>query len=189
MIKKLTLLAMAVGALVAFAVPAAASANVQLTNSGGKPIAANTTITATSTNAQTATSNGTLTCESVTVGAILTKNTPETVLLSDDEGSGSATGCKVKETSLPVTITPTFEELHLTTAGATASFSFVAHLGGVGGPKCTYTGVAVPVTYTPGTSSISVSGTLTGSGVAPCSATAAFTGTFALSATGGVVLM
>lgn len=196
MIKKLTLLAMAVGALVAFAVPAMASADVRITDGSGNPLSVNDTITAVSTNAQTVTGAGTLVCSEVHLGVVVTQNDEETVKLSDDTSTpGAASGCKVKENNLPVTVTPTIEEIHITTGGTkTATFRFIAHLGGVGGPQCEYKtnpakGKEVNLSYESGSSTIHAEGTLEGSGVAPCSASAAFSGDFALSREGGIALM
>jgi hypothetical protein len=185
MIKKLTLLAMAIGALVAFAVPAMASADVRLTDALGT-VEVPSDITGTSGNAQTVTANGTLVCEEVHVTATVTTNTEATVFASGK--SATANKCKVLQTGTPVVITPTLENIHITTGGTkTASFKFVAHIGGVGGPKCEYGGT-VPVSYTSGSSSLHAEGTLTGSsGVAPCNLTAAFSGDFALSNENGAV--
>jgi hypothetical protein len=91
----------------------------------------------------------------------------------------------VEQTGTPVVITATMNNIHITTNGTkTATFNFISHIGGVGGPKCEYGGT-IPITYTPETNEINVNGTLTGSSSEfPCAGSASFNGDFVLTAEG-----
>jgi len=166
MVKKLTLLAMAVAAIAAFAIPAAASA---ATVTGAE---VNSVIHGVSTNATTATELGTLECEEVTINGELTENGP--TITADGVGVGSTRGCKIAGSELTVT-NPTL--VHLSSTGptsGTASLSFVGDLFG-GLIKCTYTGT-VAVTYSSGGSSIHLNGPLSsGCGAATFNADFAIT--------------
>jgi hypothetical protein len=75
MLKKTMLLAMAVGALVAFAAPAA-MAQTTITNTDGEPA---TTITAFSSNLRLTTTAGILDCDTVNLTGGVTSGTPATI--------------------------------------------------------------------------------------------------------------
>lgn len=159
MLKKMMLLALSIGALIAFAVPAAASA-ARLTDANGL-VPVETTITATSTNAITHLAIGvTLECEHVEIHGIVTVNALGIVEVSmDEEGSDSATGCVVNAggTKTPTTVAATFESLNAEGTGpGTASFSFVT-------PECTEatTGASNEVTWN-GTDVISITAAVNG---------------------------
>lgn len=129
MFKKITVLAISVGALVAFAVPAAAQANIQLTE-GGTALSTGAKITATSTNLKTQTANGTLECAKVTLHFEVDANGPNQVVL-DPEGQAGTEGCvlNVGIAKLPTTITDgtVLQNLTLNTTGAgTTSATFVS---------------------------------------------------------------
>jgi hypothetical protein len=193
MLKKLTLLALAVGAVVAFAAPAAASAH-QLTDGAGNTLAVPTNLSIESGNAVSHLAGGhTLTCERVTVTGTLTTNNGSTVTVAMTNDtvfgeSGTAENCLL-DGQVPVTITATFEHLHLETgvgATNTATFTFIAHIpNGMGGTvTCKYHST-VNVTPESGTSNASASGGLElveGEGCAPGET---FSGEFTVETTAG----
>jgi hypothetical protein len=97
MLKKMMLLAMSVGALVAFAAPAVAQANVQLTDNNGQRLASNqgVGITATSTNlVTTLEGGGQLECEHVTLHLELLTNGLNHVTLKQ-LGEATTTNCNL----------------------------------------------------------------------------------------------
>lgn len=102
MLKKMMLLALSVGALVAFAAPAAAQANVRLTENG-TALANGAEITATSTNLVTETvGGGTLICEKVTLHLEVVENGLTHVELKQ-LGAATTTNCTASGV-LPATI-------------------------------------------------------------------------------------
>jgi hypothetical protein len=102
-IKKMLMLASMALAAIAFAAPAVAQADVELTEKG-TPVAVGADVTATSTNLETATSTGTLSCEKVTLHFEVDANGPEHVVL-DPIGEATTEGCEVTENGFSVTIT------------------------------------------------------------------------------------
>jgi hypothetical protein len=153
MVKKLTLLAMFVGAIAVFAVPAMASAS-SLVEGKGNPISTPAQLLGTSTNVKTVTSKGTLTCEKVTVSAEVTKNSGGTVEAKGTSTENKTSGCKLG--SEPTTI----EGPHLVSLKSTTSESGSASLEfSAFGGLCTFTG-SVPVTYSIGTNVLNLSGSL-----------------------------
>jgi len=134
MLKKLTLLAMSVGALIAFAAPAAQATGPLITDGEGK---SPTYITAVGTNITTHTTNATLECTTVDLTIHLTENANTTA-----KGHGTGTGVGVppedhdghcKAGSLFVDITSvTVSDIHLTKHGTettgTATFSYTYDL-------------------------------------------------------------
>jgi len=146
MIKRLVLLAMAVGALVAFAAPAMAQADELYEESIGvkTPLKIGSEITLTSTNLKTTLFFGTLTCEKVTIHEEVTKNGPTTI--TGKERSTTAEGCNRTITD------PTFGSASL--SGGTGSTGWKFVLEGL----CTYTG-SVPFKYTTNTNEVTVTGT------------------------------
>ena len=171
---------MALGALLALAIPAMASAS-QLT-SGGKAVAVGTVIRATSSNATTDTSAGTLTCVSVSVDGKVTKNSGGESTATTS-GEGTTSGCKLGETAVTIT-DPTLLGLTLIngTTGS-ASLTFVADIGAL---KCHFSGT-VPATYVPKSGVLHLAGTLVGSG-AGCPTSGSFMGDFSLETTAGVAV-
>jgi hypothetical protein len=130
--KAFTLLLMGVGALLAFSIPAVASANVMLTNENEEPVEVGTEITMTSTNMSTTTANGTITCPKVILHGVLTANVSDVAIKSLSmtvEGQCKYAGV------LNVTITnPTVGNITLTTGGVgtIASMTYVSDVPGVG---------------------------------------------------------
>jgi hypothetical protein len=166
MAKKLILLAMAVGALLAFALPAVASAQ-QITNSEGEPAA---NVTAVSTNTVTNVPGGLqLGCTTVNLAVNLTSNTPETsagILTGTAEGNPyvspqTHTGACSTNTGTPVQITSINGSIHLASGANTASFNYAYDIAGV--IPCTFEGAGT-VTYVPGSDEISVVAPGTGAG-------------------------
>jgi hypothetical protein len=171
MLKKIMLLALAVGALVAFAAPATAGAH-ELTNEAEETLATGTTITGVSHNTtMTLPENRDIVCETVTIHGIVEVNNGSTVKVVDDpEGADTAETCHLLVTNppgtvvatIPLTFTPTFEELHLSTgegATNTVRFSFLMHipLSGGGTFTCQEESGASTVTLTTGTNVIHAS--------------------------------
>jgi hypothetical protein len=170
MLKKMMLFVLAVGALVAFAAPATAGAH-ELTNGSEETLTTGDTITGVSHDAVTTLpENRDLACATVTIHGIVEVNNGSTVKVVDDpEGADTAETCHILVTNppgtvvatVPVTVTPTFEEIHLETgAGATntAKFSFLVHipLQGGGTLTCQEQSGTSTVTPTSGTDTIHV---------------------------------
>lgn len=146
MLKKMTLLAMAVGALLAFSIPAAASA-AELT--GAK---VGDTITATSVNAETTIPGGKiLKCKHVAVNGIVTVNSGGVVAVAMDGANDTASECDVD--GVGTIVRPTFEGLELEGEAGEAAFSFeVLTAGGF----CPVSSAASEVTWTTGTDSVHI---------------------------------
>jgi len=111
MFKKLTLLAMALGALVALAAPAFASANVQLTDVNGNRIPNGSEITVTSGNLVTTTESGFLECAEAEAGKVtihfeVVTNGLEHVVLKQ-LGAATTVNCvlNIGTAKIPTTIT------------------------------------------------------------------------------------
>jgi hypothetical protein len=182
MSKKTMVLAMALGALLALAIPAMASAS-QLT-SGGKALAVGTVVQATSSNAKTVVGETALTCTSVAVSGKLTKNTGgESVATTN--GAGTTSGCKFGTTAATITDATLLGLTLVSPTVGTASLTFVADIGPL---VCHFSSTSVAVTYTAGASSIHLAGTLIGSG-SGCPTSGAFSGDFALETTAGVAVI
>jgi hypothetical protein len=157
MAKKFSLL-MAAVAVLAFAIPAMASAGT-VTSSAGVLAPVGTVITGTSSNTETTnTKFGTLKCANVTVKGKLTENSGGKVA-AKTEGVGSTKECKVGTKELTIT-DPTLLSLSSTAAGSgTVGLTFEATVPAIG--TCHFAGTAVPFTYTAGSDSIHVAGKLT----------------------------
>lgn len=139
MVKKLTLLAMAIGALVALAAPSMAGA-AQLTNGGEELLPTGTTISATSTNTVTKTTLGEIKCQHVEIHGIVAEN-GGSVSVSMDGANDTATNCEIVGLG-KVAIDPTFEGLAASGSGpGTAAFTF--NVTGL----CTSTSGASEVTW------------------------------------------
>jgi hypothetical protein len=191
MAKKLSLLIAAM-AVLAFAVPAMASATAPLTESNGTVVVpVGSGITGTSTNAKTKTSLGTLSCKKVELMGKVTVNEESTKGPKAEGGAGeeefTGSECEVEGVSVPVkkiklTNLKTGSGLGLTTGTGTATFSFTALIGSF---DCVFTGTNVPFTYSTTTMTNSIKFTnasLTGSPAA-CG-TGTFSGDFELFTTG-----
>ena len=152
MTKKLSLL-MAAVALVAFAIPSFASANVGLTEPKGTLIAVNSLVDFTSTNAVMKTSLGNLTCKLVTVTGKVTTNTKTTVDVSD---AGTSTTSECFLGTKPISITNlTLTTIHATTTNkGTIDLHFESDLPG--GVLCKFTATAVPFTWVSETDVITI---------------------------------
>jgi hypothetical protein len=154
MTKKLSLLLAAV-AVLAFAVPAFASASTGLTENG-KLIATGQLITGTSIGQVTTTSEklGDITCQEVMVEAELVTNTTSEVKATKG-GTQSATTCSragAKEEVFGIEL----NELKTTGGGTgTASAAFKVKL--TGGTVCTFVGTSDVFTYSPGGDVIAIS--------------------------------
>ena len=199
MLKKLTLLAMSVAALPAFAAPAAQATGPLITNGRN---AASTQVTSISTNTIIHTNAGTIECTTWDLKISLASNTNTT---AKGSGTGTAIGtptgvrhnvkhtghCNVSSGAIAEVTSVTLNELHLTKhAGevtGTEELSFTLHLRpGTGGSliaECTLgtNGAPVTVKRIGATSSVNVNGKIvrTGGG-AFCPAEATITGDYAL---------
>jgi len=180
MIKRLTLVASVI-AVVAFAAPAMASANPQLTMPAGTTVPKGTLITGTSTNAVTKTSIGELKCEKVVLNGEVTENSGTSVT-GVGIGEGTTTTCTDNGAKISI-VDVTLSDLHSSESEkGTATFSFKGELPVVG--TCTYTGTGAPFTYVTNSDIIKFTeATLTASPKA-CG-TAHLSGEFTLETTGG----
>lgn len=185
MIKKTMLLAISVGALVAFAAPTAASAQQLLEN--GTPLAKGAEFTATSTNLVTTTAAGTLECVNVTIHAEVKNNkatTSEAV-----SKSVTTTNCvTTTPESVPTTITAASANFHLEPSGVgTAGATFIADIGPSLQCHFASTTPALGITYTTNTDSVHVEGTLVGTGVG-CPSSGTIHGDFTLETSNGTAI-
>jgi hypothetical protein len=179
MMKKLTLLAMAVGALLAFAIPAAASANVTLTNENEEAVSVGTKVTATSTNTTTTTANGQLSCPKVIIQGEVTTNGSDVGIKSlstTTEGQCRFAGM------FDATITnPAVGDITLTTGGVgtIASATFVSDIPAVG-LTCHFSSGSLGISWN--STGVAVSkGALAGTGTG-CPTKGEITGSFTLAA-------
>jgi hypothetical protein len=123
MIKKMTLLAMVVGAVAAFAAPGMANA-AKLTQPKGTLVPVGTTLVGTSSNTVSVTTLGTIKCKKVTIFGIVEVNNGTTVTIGMDSTADKAEECEVVGLG-GVTIHPTLTTIHAENAGpGTASFDF-----------------------------------------------------------------
>jgi hypothetical protein len=185
MLKKMTLLAISVGALVAVAAPAMAQAQ-QLYELNGKQHVALVgssdptkapKITATSTNLVTTTPLGSLTCTKVTIHGLVTKNTANEVEISNNVVT--VEGCNHEITPATVgSITIVKSE----TLGVAHDATFVVDHG------CHFTG-DIPFDYAHDTDVLTVTGSnqLTGTPSSPCG-TGSMTGSFTLETSDGTTV-
>jgi len=196
MLKKLTLLAMSVAALLALAAPAAQATGPLVTNSLGEAAKA---IEATSTNTTTTTAAGTLECTTVKLNGVITTNTGTT---AQGHGTGTAEGtvpakthtghCASSSGAVVEITSVTISNLHLEAKGGgvtsgTATFSYTYDLRSATGAgliaECTFGGT-VPVKKT-GASAINVSGEIAKTaGGAFCPTTGVLNGDFSVTADG-----
>ena len=178
MAKKFSLF-MAAMAVLAFAIPAMASAAPEVTSKAGTRAAVPQNITGTNVGhvLTTGTPFGTLTCNKVTLNGVLTVNSGTKV--TGNAGTGTTSECNVNNNPLTITnITVTHLESTVVGSGV-ASFTFVADLPG--GITCDYTGTNVPFTYVTGTSHITFKEAAGINGPGFCAAPAIkFDGTFSI---------
>ncbi len=201
MLKKLTLLAMSVGALIAFAAPAAQATTGPLITDGAG--GTSTKITAVSTNTITHTVAGTLECTTVDLKLAATTNANTTV---PGSGTGTATAtpaavghtekhtghCAVSTGAIAEITSVTVSDIHLTKHGAevtgTAAFAFTYDLRSKTGAEliahCTFaTAAGKPVTVKKtGANTINIAGEVVRTaGGAFCPPTGTITGDYSLS--------
>jgi hypothetical protein len=192
MLKKLTLLAMAVAALAA---PVAQASGPVLTNAEGE--AATGEIIATGTNVQTKTANGGFSCITFNLSIALSENANTTATGS---GTGSATGnprtgshtdaCLIGALTVKVTEV-TVNDIHLNGGGSgTYSFgytyNFYSHAVSTTAPiaACEFNGTTT--TAKAATSTLSIEGKeLVGKGTAGCPTTGEIEGVFHLEDSAG----
>jgi len=157
MIKKITQLAMAVGALVALASPAAANAQRLTENKVAIPEGA--IVYETGFNVEVLTAAGTIFCKKYTYIMTVDQNKTRYAM----SGSGSGEECKVTQNGAPVTITSVIAEEFASEGEGVgeATLSFVADIAGI--LTCTFSGT-VPITYEAESEESLVEGTLAGSG-------------------------
>lgn len=149
MSKKFILLAMAVGALVALAIPAVAGA--QQLEQGGSPLSPGETVTGESSDTVTVAPalGATFACSNVTIEAEVAENTPSGSFAA---GPASASGCVVNGV-LPATVSGANAAIALEPGGTgVAELEFTVTSGEL---VCTFAG-AGPITYVSGTSLIHV---------------------------------
>jgi hypothetical protein len=192
MLKKIMLLAMAVGALVAFAAPAMAQAETVITDTEGEPA---TTITAFSSNSALMTVWGITDCNAVNLAGHVTNGSPAT--LSEIQGTAtsdvhpfSTTGeCPLRNgEGVPITglrFTAISGHAELEGGSGTVSFDFTYDLTvapGVFLSGCTFTTEGAALTYDEA-GSIALEFVLTGGGPAGCPLAGGLSGDLALDGT------
>jgi hypothetical protein len=182
MLKKLSLLAMAVAALVAFAVPAAAQASEIITNDEGEEA---TSITAVSTNVKSTTALGTLECGTVDLKLTGSTGSYHGNGTAVGAGEGSHSGPCKSSSGLTVHIDSITASVNLKGGGSgTAEFTYTYRITSpMGTLSCDFNATGTSVSYAPTSSQISIAGTMTGSG-AGCPTTGAIHGTFAVTSGG-----
>jgi len=161
MTKKLSLLLAAV-AVVAFAVPAAASATSPLLVDHTGTVLKTAKILGTSTNAVTKTSLGNLTCEKVTVTGEITQN-EKTTVKGVGVGAGTSSKCflggtkaiEITDITLVEIHTSTVEEIEKVKVGTgTINVTFKADLPN--GVTCHFSSPNMPFSYNLGTTNDSI---------------------------------
>jgi hypothetical protein len=188
MFKKLTLLALSVAALAAFAVPAAAQAEVIVTDQLGNEA---THLEAVSENTISMTGLGTLDCD--TVNLTLEGET------GHYHGSGTAEGggvepdkgpCISQPSGLLVDVTSITATVSLAGGGTgTADFEYNFLLTGSGFTlSCKFVSTGASVKYTPEGNEISIAGTMTGSG-AGCPTSGSISGDFTVTSESEAVII
>jgi hypothetical protein len=177
--KAFTLLLMGVGALLAFSIPAGASANVTLTNENEEAVSVGTKVTATSTNTTGTTANGTYSCPKVVIHGELIENEADVAikpLSTTVQGQCRFAGM------FDMTITnPAVGNITLTTGGVgtIASATFVSDIPAVG-LTCHFSSGSLGISWN--STGLAVSkGAETGTG-AGCPTKAEITGSFSLEA-------
>jgi hypothetical protein len=187
MMKKMTLLAAAVAAIAAFAVPAAAQAeNPVVTNNEEEPAKH---ITADGIGVKSTTNVGVLNCTTVTLTIGLTSNTNNTATGS---GTGTATGnpliptdtgeCVSEPSGLPINITEIeVSSIDLGSGVGSAVFKYTFDITHptLGNIMCTFTGTA-NLSYAATSDKIKLeNGALTGTqNIPPCPPNGSITGEF-----------
>lgn len=163
-IKKMMLLALSVGALVAFAVPAVAQA-AELKENGVK-LGLHSLVTATSTNLETTTAGGALFCAKTTIHGEITNAGGPGKEVRITPSSTTVESCEITGVG-PVAVTnPSVGVIGFAGGtGSAASATFIADIP----QECHFAG-AVGFTYVNGSSTFSVPGSVlagTGSGCPP----------------------
>jgi hypothetical protein len=188
MIKKMMLLAMAVGALVALAAPAAQAIELK---EGGKALKTGVEVTATSTNLVTTTASGTLSCELVTIHGTLAKNGPAVEIKPT---TTTTKNCSINAGEKGVhsaTITsPAVGTISVVNqgVGSASAVTFLADIPDFA-LECHFSGTA-GFTYVSGSSTLTVaaaSSVLTGSGT-NCPTSGTLEGSFSLETSNGTAV-
>jgi hypothetical protein len=181
MIRKMMLLAVSVGALVALAAPAVAQATEL--KEGNKKLAVGSEVTATSTNLKTTTSQGTLACELVTLHATVAQNGPGNVIIEPVVTTTAECHILTPATHAATITEPTVGTITIGGGVGSASATFIADIPDFE-LECHFSG-AVGFTYVAGTGVLSVPGSpLAGSGT-NCPAAGTIEGSFTLETANG----
>lgn len=143
MLKKMMLLALAAGALLAFVAPAAAQAEARLTDMFGEPIKIGAEVTATSTDLRFTTGNNEIECALVTLHAEVTENGPETITM--EKVVPTLSGCFYNVTGVnkfPTTFTKaTGETILLSEFGGMLTSTFTWDTPALGLKECRIHGI------------------------------------------------
>jgi len=181
MSKKMTMFALAVGALIACALPAAA--NAQTLEEGGTALAVGAEVTSTSTNFKITTGAGNIVCAKATYHAEVAANTEESgsTLQSAPFGGFVVTGCTVN--GVPVTVTaPAIATVTFSGfKGGTTGFTLITDIAGL---SCHFSGVPGVTSFPLGVDSFHLEGALVGTHL-PCPAGAVVEGDFTLETSDG----
>lgn len=182
MVKKFSLF-MAAVAVLAFAIPALASASPTATGVDGKSLPVGTEITATAittgvhgTPKLTSTILGTIECATLDITGTLTVNSGGTVT-GNSGGAFTSTTCTNKGN--PVSVTSIVVNDLVTTVSGKATVHFTSVID-VAGLTCTFTGTNIPGTYTLGTDILTFNKAATVDGSPAGCGNATFDGEFTL---------
>jgi hypothetical protein len=162
MTKKMTLPMLAIGAMLALAIPTSAGAS-SIDMPFGFFVPVGTSLTAISLNTETETPLGTVKCANVSLPAEVVENSATSFKLdgfSSGPGEGTASLCRLGTTPIQVTHV-TLKQLSSSVSGyGVATLSFVADLPGE--LRCSYFSSAggTPITYVSGASSLHLAGEL-----------------------------
>jgi hypothetical protein len=183
LLKKLMLVAMALGALMALAVPAVANAAGKLTVEGVS-LAKGAPLFATSGNFSTTNPLGTYGCERVSLGGTVTENGTEGATSVATSQLSSSVGCRKQAASAPFTITNISGTIKFQKTNSYINFTSLWSKFPFGGyEECTVTGTHLPVTYSSGSSSTYIAGVTISKGAGCISPAVA--GDFFLTTSGG----
>lgn len=162
MIKKMMLLAVSAAAVVAFAVPATASAEVTLLNGSSEPVEPGSLITAYSENTETTSTSGDLVCSFVGITGEVTENGPSVKVENNAVTVSSA--CTFAGL-LPAHVNAQIGDITIEAGGGGVAegVTFTSLITGVN-RTCHFANSAMPVSWGPSTISVGGATNLTGSG-------------------------
>ncbi len=181
MLKKMTLLAMSVGALIAFAAPAAQGQQLyELEGATHVPLKVGAGVTATSTNLKTATKFGNLECKKVIIHGVVAENnaTKSRITVAKEQVT-------VEECNSPI-VAPGLTEITIEAGGVGLGTGAVFTSSATG---CTFEG-NIPFSYTTNTDVLTITGTEQFTGTPdPACGKGTMTGSFTLETSNGTAVL